>query len=485
MAQTQTVTILFCDLVGSTELLTRLGDDANDRVRRSVFAALREAIAAHRGDEVKTIGDNIMVAFPASAADAVSCAVAMQRAISRLNARDPLLGLAVRIGISSGESSREEDDWFGTPVVEASRLESSARAGQILVSDLLRGLVGTRGGHSFTSVGELELKGLPEPVAASEVAWEPDPGLSAIPLPSGLGRGGLPFVGREGEMAVLQRAWDDVLGGESRLVLLSGEDGIGKTRLAAEFASQVHADDVVVLYGRSETDREIPYQPFAEALRWYVMAAQPQQLREQVQEHGGTLSSLVPSLGTKLPDLPPAEAADPDTERARLFAAVSALLRNASARAPILLVLDDLEAASDQTLALLAHLLEGSQAARLLVVALTANSEPGMVLAPFLALEGNSHIELVGLTASHVTSLLERSEGIAETPELAERIVRETEGSPRFVGELLDRLRIDGGLASGEAEAILASASPYMGLRAFEPDDAQLYFGRRRWLAHC
>ena len=115
--------------------------------------------------------------------------------------------------------------------------------------------------------------------------------------------------GRAGEISAFQQALDQVVAGESRFVLVSGEDGIGKTRLAAEFAAQVHADDVVVLYGRSETDRAIPYHPFTEALRWYVQAAQPQRLREQVEEHGGTLSQLVPNLSTKLRDLAPRDAA--------------------------------------------------------------------------------------------------------------------------------------------------------------------------------
>lgn len=108
MALTQTVTILFCDLVGSTAVMTRLGDDANDRVRRRLLATLREALVANRGEEVKSAGDGLMVAFPSSAGDAVSCAVAMQRAVSRLDARDPLLGLAIRVGLSSGEASHEE-----------------------------------------------------------------------------------------------------------------------------------------------------------------------------------------------------------------------------------------------------------------------------------------------------------------------------------------------------------------------------------------
>src|SRR5687768_5877546 len=105
LGQAQTVTILFCDLVGSTALMTRLGDDANDRVRRRLFVALRDAVAANRGQEVKSAGDGMMVAFPTSASDAVSCAVAMQRAVSRLCAHDPLLGLAIRVGLSSGEAS--------------------------------------------------------------------------------------------------------------------------------------------------------------------------------------------------------------------------------------------------------------------------------------------------------------------------------------------------------------------------------------------
>ena len=77
------------------------------------------------------------------------------------------------------------------------------------------------------------------------------------------------IAGRAAELATLDRAWEDALAGERRFVLISGEQGIGKTRLAAEFAASVHGDSSVVLYGRSETDREISYQPFAEALRWY------------------------------------------------------------------------------------------------------------------------------------------------------------------------------------------------------------------------
>jgi class 3 adenylate cyclase len=478
LAQTRTVTILFCDLVGSTALMTRLGDDANDRLRRRLFAALREAVSAHRGEEVKSAGDGMMVAFPASAADAVSCAVAMQRAVSRMRASDPLLGLAVRVGLSSGEASNEDNDWFGAPVVEAARLENAARTGQILCADVTRMLVGNRGGHTFTAVGALELKGLPEPLPACDVAWEPDPGLPAIPLPSGLARVGLSFAGRANELVTLRTAWEDALAGERHFVLISGEQGIGKTRLAAEFAAAVHGASNVVLYGRCETDREVPYQPFAEALRWYVLAGKPASLREEVGAAGGELTRIVPALRMRLPDLPAPRAGGPMEERQALFDAVLHTLTAVAERSPVLLVIDDLEQAGAQTLALLSHVVSSPERVPLLVVALAAEPLEGSPLAAeaaaIRALPGSIEIRLAGLATAEIALLLERVEAPGAGPALAERIQRETEGSPRFVADLVARLQESG----GEPQAVLDAACPYMGLRSFEAADSGLYFGR-------
>ncbi|MDQ3146421.1 MAG: adenylate/guanylate cyclase domain-containing protein, partial [Actinomycetota bacterium] len=142
---TATVSVLFCDVVGSTELLSHLGDDANDDVRRAWHVALREAVRAHRGQEVKNLGDGLMVVFPTSVADALACGVAMHRAIDRLGRRNPVLRLAIRVGISVGEATTEDNDWFGTPVVEAARLCAAGQSGQIMATDVVRALVGTRG----------------------------------------------------------------------------------------------------------------------------------------------------------------------------------------------------------------------------------------------------------------------------------------------------------------------------------------------------
>jgi WD40 repeat protein/class 3 adenylate cyclase len=249
---TATVGVVFCDLVGSTALMTRLGDDTNDVVLRRFFTVLREAAAAHGGTVVKSTGDGVMVVFEHSVADAVGCAVAMQRGVARLAADHALLRLAVRVGVSAGEANPADADWFGTPVTEAARLCEAAHGGQVLVSEVVRVLVGSRGGHRFESLGQLDLKGLAA-TAVSEVEWEPAPAAAVLPLPSALvDAARRPLVGRRGELATLLRLWADARFGSVRTVAIVGEEGAGKTRLAAAVASHAHADGAGVLHGRGD-----------------------------------------------------------------------------------------------------------------------------------------------------------------------------------------------------------------------------------------
>jgi class 3 adenylate cyclase len=168
---TGTATLLFTDLVGSTELLARVGDDAGDRFLRDHFSILRTAVNNHRGEEVKTLGDGLMVSF-ASALSAVACAREMQRSFASYAQSSPGQGRGLRIGLNAGEVTRADDDYFGTPVVVAKRLCDRAAAGQTIVSDVVRVLVGSRGEYRFTALGALELKGLKDPVEAYELGWE-------------------------------------------------------------------------------------------------------------------------------------------------------------------------------------------------------------------------------------------------------------------------------------------------------------------------
>ncbi|MGH8972404.1 MAG: adenylate/guanylate cyclase domain-containing protein, partial [Acidimicrobiia bacterium] len=165
------VALMFTDVVGSTELLGRLGEDGAEELRRHHFSMLREAVARFGGQEVKDLGDGLMVVFT-SPVDAVGCAIAMQHAVAAYNEEGgPASGIAIRIGIHAGEPHRESGDFHGTPVVVASRLCNTARGGEILAGELVADLIGSRGGHCFRSAGTLRLKGIDRPVAAVSVDW--------------------------------------------------------------------------------------------------------------------------------------------------------------------------------------------------------------------------------------------------------------------------------------------------------------------------
>ena len=166
-----TATFVFTDLVDSTATSARLGPDAAEELRRTHFRLLRGAVAASGGTEVKNLGDGLMVMY-SSPSRALSGAVGMAQAIDHHNrsADEPL---GVRIGLSAGEVVEEDDDYFGDPVVEAARLCAAAQGGQILAAQLVRLMVGRHATQTFVERGPLELKGLPGPVEAVEVVWEP------------------------------------------------------------------------------------------------------------------------------------------------------------------------------------------------------------------------------------------------------------------------------------------------------------------------
>ena len=231
---TETVAILFTDIVGSTELSQRLSAEAADAVRRGHFSLLRQAVTESGGSEVKNLGDGLMVVFR-SASAALGCAVAMQQGVEQDN-RGSENPVGLRVGLSGGEVSREDDDYFGDPVVEAARLCARCESGQVLATDIVRLTAGRRSRHECRSLGELTLKGLPDPVETIEVVWEPlggDGTEASVPLPARLAvRPAVGVVGRDAEMTTITDALKRVAGGGGREVLLvSGEAGLGKTTL--------------------------------------------------------------------------------------------------------------------------------------------------------------------------------------------------------------------------------------------------------------
>jgi class 3 adenylate cyclase len=163
--------ILFTDVEGSTTLTQRLGDAKAREVLRTHERMVREALLAHGGSEVKTMGDGFMASF-SSATRALECAIAMQRAFADHNesAEEPI---RVRIGLNAGEPIAEDQDLFGTAVILAARIAAKAEGGEILASDVVRQLVAGKG-FLFSDRGDVALRGFEDPVRLYEVRWRED-----------------------------------------------------------------------------------------------------------------------------------------------------------------------------------------------------------------------------------------------------------------------------------------------------------------------
>lgn len=489
MVLSENITVLFTDLVDSTELASALTIEAADELRREHFSCLRQAIAATGGTEVKNLGDGLMAVFT-SASAALACALAMEQSVERHGATTnrPLF---LRVGVSAGEVIREGDDYFGEPVIEASRLCSRAEGGQILVADIVRALAGRRCQCTFTSRGALELKGLPEPVVTLEVDREPlllvEEATGAIPLPPGLDMTPpIAVIGREVELAALADAFKRVTVGDGReIVLISGEPGIGKTTLAIEAARTAFEAGAVVLLGRCDEELGLPYGPFVEALSHYITHAPEDALRLLVDSLGAELVKLVPALRQRLNELPAPQSTDPDTERYLLFRAVEGLLDQIAEDAPLVVVVEDLQWADKPSLQLLRHVVANTSRQRLFIVGTYRHDELSGThpLAEALAALGRepgvNRVGLSGLDDTEVVAFMEAAAGHSLDDRgvgLAGALYRETDGNPFFVWEVLRHLSETGAIYRDDSGRWTASVDLDTMVM---PDSVRLVIGSR------
>lgn len=461
MATVELASILITDLVGSTGLESRVGPARADELRREHFDVLGGAIKASEGQEVKNTGDGLMVAF-ASPSGAVECGVRMQQLMERRN-RSTDEQLHLRIGIAAGEATIEGGDYFGMPSIEAARLCDKAASDGILVSAAAKMLVGRQEELSFESVGMLELKGIPEPFEAFAVGWEPlgsEEVVGGSVLPAVLRSvPQMAYVGRAGEHRWLGGMSREVRDGRRRIVFLSGEPGIGKTRLAAHTALDNHNAGFTVCWGAAAEDLGAPYGPWIQALSHYVEHAPDEVLVAHVERHGGEITRLLrDSLPKRVAEVPAPQQADPETGRYLLFEAVAGLLQAGCDHGPMLLVLDDLHWADSQTLSLLKHVAAATSDSALLVLGIYRESDldRGHPLVDALAdlhrLDGVERRALGGLEVDEIAEVVAAVASIemdAAGLELARDVAQETDGNPFFVAEILRHLTESGAISQG------------------------------------
>ena len=305
-------------------------------------------------------------------------------------------------------------------------------------------------------------------------------GSAAIPV-----RAGTAFVGRLSEIERLEAVWAAVEDDRRQVVFIGGEPGVGKTRLVAEAAAALRVHGATVLSGACREDLDIPYRPFVAILEQALDQVDPEVLRGIPSEAAAPLLRLSAMALKHWPETADLSSGESQS-RPVLFDALLRVLLAAAEQRPLVLVLEDLQWASEPTLAMLAHLVESTAGEQLLVLATRRTTAPDrtdavtFALADLHRLDGVARIDLVGLETEDVAEYLVRAAGVSrDSARSAAPLLRDqTGGNPFFLQEYWHDLASHGGLAAMRCATAQApqSVQDALGRRlaAFAPDHAQV-----------
>ena len=461
------VTIVFCDLKGSTELADWLDSEAVREVLALYFSAMKPLLERHGGTVEKYIGDAIMAVFGLprmhedDALRAVRAAADMREALEDLNVtlRSGFgIVLENRTGVNTGEvvtsdTSSSQRLATGDTVNVAARLEQVAPVGEVLIGESTYRLV--REFVNVMPVEPLTLKGKPEPVPAYRLLSVTADARSARPAD-------LPLVGRAREIAALDAEFRrSVTGPEGRLVTVFGEAGVGKSRLIEEFVRRL-AGEATVLRGRCLSYGDgITFWPLAEVLR-QAAGIVPEDTEEDAR------IKLKSCFGEQLADATTriessmGLSQDP-YGKDELFWGVRVALEELASRTPLVVVFDDIHWAEATFLDLIEDILDASISVPLLLVC-TARDEFREDRPRFaLGRRAASQIELRELSREESGLVVRNLLGATSLPgPLERRILALAEGNPLFIEQMLSMLVDDGRLRqqagrwvfSGTAKAV-------------------------------
>jgi DNA-binding SARP family transcriptional activator len=340
---------------------------------------------------------------------------------------------------------------------QADALQAYRDARHVLVDEL-----GLEPSRAIVELEQAILRQDPALDVLPPAAAPPRPATAAADLTRAQRTDGV-FVGRERELGALLAALGDALSVGGRLVVVGGEPGIGKSRLAEELARCAGAGGAEIHWGRCwEEEGAPPYWPWVQVLRACVRGRGTEQLADELGTGAADVAELVPDVRQRLPELPaPVESADPQQARFRLFDAVAGFLTRASRARPIVIVLDDLNWADKGSLLLLEFVARELAETHVLLVGTYRDIElsRGHPLAHTLGELARERlferVVLRGLAQDDVARFVEAACGFEPDLALIEAIDAQTEGNPFFVGEVVRLLREEGALrpdASGTPE---------------------------------
>jgi pilus assembly protein CpaF len=427
-----TVTIMFTDMEGSTNLLSTRGFTESHEIMKAYETIIDEQVAEHAGRRIKGLGDGLMVSF-GSSRHGVECALDIQSAITEYSKQNPERKIRIRIGLNTGEVVEEAGDIFGAAVNVAARVAGKAKGGEILVSDVVRQLVGPLAEIKFDYRGAYKLKGFPDRWRLHKVTPGESTSMTTV-LPTGDG-----FVGREQERLDIRMVLDRAVTGSGGMVFIVGAPGIGASRLAAEVAADAERKGWLVFSGRCAEHAAPAYAPFREILSAAVAGTGAKTLHDAVGENGQLLAHLVPALRQKVRGMPAASETGPDTMRERLFHALFDFLVGCQGTKPMLIVVDDLQWADEASMLLLRDLAERLGGSRMVIAGTYWESELDSgrpftsVVSRLLRRRRAQRVGLGRLSDREVEKMVAAMAETPVTPVQLLGIQAATEGNPLFV----------------------------------------------------
>jgi tetratricopeptide (TPR) repeat protein len=334
---------MFTDMVGFSAV-TQRDEPLALKLVDEQRSLTRPVVGRFAGREVKTMGDGALVVFE-SALDATECAVEIQRQLFERNRDAPGQRIELRIGIHVGDVVHTGNDVYGDAVNIASRVEPLAEAGGVCVTGPVYEQVQNKIAYPWRPIEHPVLKNIETPVSVYrlELPWTP-PSLS----------GATPFTDRKEELDHLKRARAGLSTGKGLAIAITGEAGVGKTRLAEEFVSRPERDGARILRGRA--DREgvsAPFASWSEAVRDFAREAPNPLLYRACTDCAAEIAHLVPELRPRLGrEAESLEGNEPS--ELRFFEGILRFFENLSREAPVIVLLDDVQWADSASL----HLLE-------------------------------------------------------------------------------------------------------------------------------